>query len=111
MPGISDKTGMPLLASLLSARMRPPRGDGLAVVDNDRADEMAVVDGRRVDRRTGGRRDVADLLVDVERNHAVRVDAWRHLQNSAGVAVLDAVHVDAGIAPADCAGIPCVGWA
>src|SRR5262249_9135198 len=78
-------------AALLPLADQARQQDGLAARDRDRALDLALRDrrGQRVGARR--RRYIADLLLDVEADVAIDVDARDHPQNDSGVAIVDGV--------------------
>src|SRR5262249_46091728 len=79
-----------------AARLRlgdqPAEQHGLAVGDRDRALHPPLPHGGRERIAADAPGDVPDLLLDGEQHGAVGVDARRHAQNDAGVAIVDIVH-------------------
>src|SRR4051794_28170558 len=63
---------------------------GLAGCNRDRALDAALRDGRGQARGAVWRH-VADLLLDLEPDIAVDIDAWRYPQDDAGVSIIDGV--------------------
>src|SRR5262245_24685962 len=78
-------------AALLPLADKTGEQDGLAACDRDRALDLALRDRRGQRISAGGGSDVADLLLDVEADVAVDINARDHAQNDAGVAIVDGV--------------------
>src|SRR5262245_44927980 len=70
--------------------------DRLAVLDDDLGLDPPLLEGGRIDIGTGGRHDVADLLLDIERDQSSRIDARRDGENDSCRLILDGID-DGGI--------------